>query len=115
VPASFFQVVGAISLTRTTAAGTVETVVDLSNGMVITSAGGLVTSITITFANVNNAGVNFGSLADGLWQLSIPQADYQSPTGDTTLRRLFGDIHNDGTIEGGVDFSEFGARFGLSI
>ena len=59
--------------------------------------------------------MEFGSLADGVWRLAIPALAYTSTLGNPLLPRLYGDINNDNTVEGGTDFSEFGARFGLSL
>ena len=72
------------------------------------------TSITLTFSNVVNAGINNGSLADGRWQLSVLPAGFTSTAGDPTLRRLFGDSNNDGTVDG-TDFGDFGNSFGLTF
>lgn len=56
-----------ITLTRNTATatGTVGTVVNTGSGMIVTPATGLTGNITLTFANVQTAGVECGSLADG--------------------------------------------------
>jgi hypothetical protein len=113
IDAAQFQVPGAVTLTRT-AGGVVGTVVDATNGLVIAPASGTVSSITLTFANVINAGVQSGSLADGRWQLAVVPANYTSTAGDPTLRRLFGDNNNDGTVDG-TDFGNFGSVFGLTL
>lgn len=146
--ALLFQTLGAVKLTRTgiptNNIGTIGTVVDLSNGLQIAPASGMVSSITLTFASVDNAGINYGSLADGRWQMNIvPAGNYLSPNGpgDIQLRRLFGnndndttvdatdfgfyppfgaavdnpfDFNNDGTILAD-DFGEFGNRFGFTL
>src|SRR5439155_21852296 len=111
--------------------------------LLISPATGMVTSLALTFANVNNTAINYGSLADGRWRLSIPSLNYQSGLNDPNLRRFFGDSNNDGTVDGtdfgdfgavfaqtlanspfdfntdgtvdGTDFAEFGARFGLTL
>lgn len=139
VDAAFLATAGQITFTRT--AGGPTTVVDTTNGLVVTPATGNVNSVTLTFANVFNAGVENASLADGRWQLAIPAANFSSTAGDPTLRRLYGDINADGTVDGtdfglfgtafgganvpfdfdnngnidGNDFGQFGARFGLSL
>src|SRR5439155_10415877 len=83
------------------------------NGLIVSPASGTGSSITLTFANVVNAGVESGSLADGRWRLAIPSASYQSALNDPTLRRLYGDSNNDGTVDG-TDFGFFGAVFGTT-
>ena len=85
-----------------------------SNGLIVSPATGMVSSITLTFANVVNSGVENGSLADGRWQLAVVPAGFTSTAGDTTLRRLFGDNNNDGTVDG-TDFGNFGNDFGLTL
>ncbi len=126
VAASLFSLAGVITLTRTaaTSAGTIGTIVQTgatgNNGRIVPSqTTGLVTSITLTFDNADTSnvtgGVEYGSLADGRWQLAIPIANYITPAGVTELRRLFGDINNDGTVDGPVDFAEFGSTYGLSM
>src|SRR5439155_16859470 len=109
VDLSQFQSAGAVTLTRTAATpvGTVGTVVNTSNGLIVSPATGTGSSITLTFANLVNAGVESGSLADGRWRLAIPSAgNYQSALNDPTLRRLYGDSNNDGTVDG-TDFGFF--------
>ena len=71
VDASLLQTVGAITLTRTAATntGTVGTVVNTSNGLIVSQ--GSATSLILTFANITSAGINNGSLADGRWQLAV--------------------------------------------
>ena len=83
--------------------------------VIITPTSGTTNSLTLTFANVNNAGVDFGSLADGRWQLSVVPAGYTSPNAptDTALRRLFGDSDNNGTVDA-TDFSFF-PPFGATV
>lgn len=141
-----FQTPGAVTLTRlpTSLVGVpLGHVVDTTNGLIVSPASGMANSITLTFANIVNAGVNSASLADGRWQLAIPAAGFTS--NDTILneqiRRLFGDGNGDGIVDGtdfgvfgsafggvdpvfdfdnnspidGTDFSAFGARFGLTI
>jgi hypothetical protein len=111
-----FSTIGAITLTRTmaTAFGTVGTVVNTSNGLIVTPSSGTVSSITLTFSNTVNAGIEYGSLTDGRWQLAIPNANYQSALNDTNLRRLFGDVNNDGTVDG-TDFGNFGGVFAQTL
>ncbi len=71
--------------------------------------------LTLTFENITTAGVEYGSLADGRWQLAIPSLGFTSTEGDTNLRRLFGDINNDGTVSGNPDFAAFGSVFGNTL
>jgi hypothetical protein len=116
VSAIAFQTPGAVKLTRTiaTPTGALGTVVDLSSGLIVTPTTGTSTSINLNFANIANAGVEKGSLADGYWQISAPAAGFTSTAGATTLRRFFGDSNNDGTIDG-TDFGDFGAVFARTI
>ncbi len=116
VDASAFQASGAITLLRTaaTAAGTVGTIVNTSNGLIVSAVGGDPNSLDLTFANIANSGVEFGSLADGRWQLAIASASFTSTAGDEQLRRLYGDINNDGTVSGNPDFAQFGSAFGTT-
>ena len=116
VNAATLQAAGAITLTRTAATsnGTVGTVVNTSNGLIVSPTTGSVTSVTLTFANVVNNGVENQSLADGRWRLAIPSLGYQSGLNDPTLRRLFGDSNNDGTVDG-TDFGNFGSVFGQTL
>jgi hypothetical protein len=116
VDASLFQALGAVTLTRTaaTSSGAVGTVVNLSNGLVISPASGTVSNITLTFTNVVNAGVESRSIADGRWQLAVVPASFTSTAGDPTLRRLYGDNNNDGTVDG-TDFGNFGSVFGQTL
>lgn len=63
-----------------------------ANGRILVSpASGMVSSITLTFDNADasgeTAGVEFGSLSDGRWQLAIPSANYTSPLNGTLVRR----------------------------
>jgi hypothetical protein len=125
VDASTLTDAGAITLTRTaaTSAGTVGTVVQTgatgANGRInVSPSSGTVTSVTLTFDNANSAdvtaGVEYGSLADGRWQLAIPSLNFTTVAGDQNLRRLYGDINNDGTVDG-ADFGAFGNQFGSTL
>ena len=91
-----------------------ENAVGRSGAFGTAPAAGSVSSITLTFANTVNAGVENGSLADGRWRLAIPSASFQSTLNDPTLRRLFGDSNNDGTVDG-TDFGDFGAVFAQTV
>lgn len=143
VQVNFSAPVNAATLapTFTRTAGGPATIVDGNTGLIVSPASGTVSSITLTFANVVNAGIENGSLADGRWQLAIPSLGYTSPLNDPNLRRLFGDVNADGTVDGsdfaalgtafggtsvafdfdangtvdGSDFAAFGARFGLTL
>ncbi len=103
---------GAITFTRTLP--TFGTVVNTSNGLIVSPLTGTVSSITLTFANVVNSGVQNGSLADGYWQLAIPGANFTSPLNDTMLRRFFGDFDGNGTVDSS-DFAQFGSVFGVTV
>ncbi len=103
---------GTISFIRTMPNDAVQ--VNVSNGLIVSPASGTVTSITLTFQNIDTAGLDHGSLADGRWQLALPGLGYQSPLNDASLRRLFGDSNNDGTVSA-VDFAEFGSVFGATV
>jgi Dockerin type I domain len=87
----------------------------------ITVAGSGTNQITLTFTDTIN-GVEFGSLMDGIWTLSIDGTKVTAVSGGTPMapgysqghiRRLFGDVNGDGTVEGG-DFSVFSSTFNLS-
>lgn len=126
VDATAFTGLGAITLTRfaATPSGTVGTVVQTgatgANGRVIV-AQGAPNSLVLTFDNADSsnitAGVEYGSLADGRWQLAIPAASFISvepiPPTPPQLRRLFGDFDNNGTVDG-ADFANFGIVFGTN-
>ncbi len=104
----------------------------LSNGtFTLTSnpAGGILTGSSVvgsqtvallTFDAV--VGVDFGSLADGIWTLTVVAAAVTSIDGapmlandeTTDIKRLFGDINGDGTVDGSIDFAAFGNEFGAS-
>ncbi len=103
---------GGVTFTRTTGAPT-GTVVNTSNGMIVTPVSGMVSSVTLTFANVINAGVESGSLADGRWQLAIPSAGFTSPLNQLNLFRIFGDADGDGTVAAN-DFIQFRLALGGS-
>lgn len=112
------NVPGAITLERTSGGppAIVQTGAVGPNGLItLVPASGMVTSVTLLFSNANGApesgGVQYGSLADGRWQLSIPWLSYTSILGDSNLRRLFGDHDNNGTVDG-IDFVAFGSVFG---
>jgi len=106
---------GVVVLTRSDGA-TVSTGAMGSTGRIsIAPLSSSTTSVTLTFdvadgSMVNNS-VEYGSLADGVWQLSIPYLN----TTSLPIRRLFGDFNGDGTVDGGGDFAEFGVAFGQSL
>jgi hypothetical protein len=118
VDAALFAVPGAVSFTRTGVTNNgvepLGTIVDTSNGLIISPATGMVSSLVLTFQNINTAGIDYGSLSDGRWQLAVPSLGYLSPLNDPTLRRLFGDFNNDGSMDG-TDFGNFGAVFGQHV
>ncbi len=107
---AIFQNPGAVTRTL----GGPVTVVTIGSGLIVTPGSGNSNAITLKFQNVSSGGVEFASLADGRWQLAIPSLNYTSPLNDPNLRRLFGDINGDGTIDGPNDFSAFGAAFGIT-
>lgn len=114
VDASLFQTAGAVTLTRlatTPTGGLAGFVVNNSNGLQIAPASGSTASITLTFANVLNNGVENQSLADGRWQLAVVPASFTSNDGTQPIRRLFGDQDGNGTTDG-TDFGVFGTAFG---
>jgi hypothetical protein len=99
--AAAFQALGAVTLANGT------TTVDTTNGLIVSPAAGMTTSLVLTFAHVETAGVEYGSLADGYWRVATPGLGYLSPLNDPSLRRLFGDINGDGQVDGGTDFAAF--------
>lgn len=116
VDASAFAAAGAVTLTRLASSGVglpIGHVVNSTNGLVVSPASGMTTTLTLTFANVVNAGVDNSSLADGRWQLALNPISFTS--NDTVpaqqIRRIFGDANGDGTVDG-TDFSNFGTAFG---
>lgn len=153
VDAATLTGLGAITLTRTaaTALGTVGTVVQTgaagaSGRILVGPASGFTFSVTLTFDNADgspaSAGVEGTSLTDGRWQLAIPILGFTSTVNDIDLRRLYGDVDNNGTVDGsdfaafgssfgqtgtspfdfdangtidGIDFAQFGGRFGISL
>ncbi|CAN5185800.1 hypothetical protein BH11PLA2_BH11PLA2_29630 [soil metagenome] len=106
----------------------------------ISPATGSVTSVVLSFDNANTAAITAGvenrSLSDGIWTLSVAGV-----TVNTTIRRLYGDLNNDGTVNGadlvifgnvfstaniaydfnndgtvnGADLTQFGNNFGKSL
>ena len=76
------------------------------------------TVTTLTFGGSNT---DIGSLADGKWTLLIqagaivsggtPMAGNYS---QGNIKRLFGDVNNDGTVDG-TDFANFGNAFGQTV
>jgi len=125
VSAASFSGTGAIKLIRLESGmvpATVQTGATGSDGL-ITVTQGSPTSLVLTFSNASGApsfpgsSVEFGSLSDGRWRLEIPSAaGYMSNPAavNEQIPRLFGDINNDGTVDGGLDFGQFGTTFGLS-
>lgn len=103
---------GGITLTRTTPNDAVQ--VDVSSGLILSSTTGMVTDLIMTFANISTPSLNYGSLADGRWRISIPSLNYQSTLGDPALRRLFGDNDANGTVDAS-DFAAFGGFFGQTV
>lgn len=115
VNSSNFHIGGAVTLTRLPGSGAglpIGHVVNTSNGLIVSPPPGNMTStITLTFANVVNAGVENGSLADGRWQLAIPALGFTSDANDVNLRRLFGDADGNGSVTA-ADFNEFRLVYG---
>ncbi|CAN5546274.1 hypothetical protein BH11PLA2_BH11PLA2_25390 [soil metagenome] len=117
VDAASLTAAGAVTLTKTTGtAVVVRTGATGANGRItIAPLSGMVTSVTLTFDNANGdaitAGVEYGSLSDGRWQLAIPSLNYTSALNDPNLRRIFGDANLDGTVNGS-DLVLFGNAFG---
>jgi hypothetical protein len=110
-----FQTLGAVSLTRANPSG--GPTVNTSNGLIVAPATGTQSSITLTFANVVNAGIQNRSLTDGYWTLAVAPAGYSFTSTNLDavpqLHRLFGDINNDKTVDGS-DFGVFGTQFGTT-
>lgn len=108
---------------------TVETgAFSLSNGtFTLTNGGGGISvsgsgTSTLTLTFTGSSGVEFGSLADGIWTLTtdltkVKNSNNVAGSGTTTtqnIRRLFGDVNGDGTVDG-TDFADFGNAFGQSF
>lgn len=73
---------------------------------------------TIATLSFSGAGTNFGSLADGRWNLAVDATkvtaggqEMASPFTQTGIRRLFGDVDGNGTVNG-LDLTAFRAAFG---
>jgi ELWxxDGT repeat protein len=109
---TLFQNPGAVTLTRTSG-GPLSTVT-IGSGLIVTPGAGNNNSITLTFQNVNSGGVEFSSLADGRWQLAIPSLSYTSPLNGADIRRRYGEINNDLTVDG-ADLIILGNNFGTSF
>ena len=137
VLAEAFDVPGAITITRTenlVGPGddtVVETgAIGTDGNIVLSQTTGYVSSVTLTFDNADgngiSPGVEYGSLADCSWRLSIPSAGYTTPdrhytgTGPngtapyTGLYRLFGDINGNATVTAGGDQIPFDSAFGMT-
>lgn len=94
-----------------------------SGGILVNSAlVGTQTLATLTFDSAI-AGVEYGSLADGNWTLTVVAANVTA-TGGTpmtanylqpNIKRLFGDFDGNGTVEGSIDFPAFGLDFYNSV
>ena len=125
VDASTLTAPGAITLTSTgnypngPVGEVVQTGATGANGLInVAPSSGMVSSVTLTFSNADGsgltAGVEYGSLADGEWQLAIPSVGYTSAANNPTLHRLFGDINGDGTVTAGGDQIVFDSTFGTT-
>jgi hypothetical protein len=120
---SFSRVVtlasGAFTLTGEDLNGNTISVGSINTNTVIVDGK---TVATLTFSGT---GTEFGSLVDGVWNLTVVASkvtvggqemtsNYVTPSsGVSRIHRLFGDINGDGTVEGG-DFSVFSSTFNLS-
>jgi len=126
--ATFSRIV-TVELTFNTAITTVDPAAfTFSNGTdTVTNDGevtvsGLGTNVlTLTFEGTDSTpGVEFHSLADGIWTLTTDLTKVHSSDGagegsaDTNnIRRLYGDANGTGTVDGG-DYGLFGSTFGLN-
>jgi hypothetical protein len=97
---------GAFSMTNTWGSGGGETISSDAGGAIAHSINGAV--VTITFVGTTGTpGVNWSSLADGTWTLTINRAKITSADGGvgtnlqtiTYVRRLFGDADNDRDVD----------------
>jgi ELWxxDGT repeat protein len=109
---ALFQNPGAVTLTRTS--GGPAASVTIGSGLIVTPGAGNSNTITLTFGLTSNTAIEHGSLADGRWQLAIPSLNYTSPLHGLDLRRLYGEINNDLTVDG-ADLTVFGNNFGTSF
>ena len=93
----------------------------VTNNGDIAVAGVGTTMLTLTFTGTNaTPGVEYFSLADGIWTLTTDLTKVHNAWGVGTgsgttnnIRRLFGDVNGTGTVDGG-DFGLFGSTFGLN-
>lgn len=121
VSPSGFSGVGDIKLTRyvSTPSGTVGTIVQTgatgANGLITVSQPGPTNQLALTFSNADASsvtdGVEYQSLSDGRWELTIPSAgSYASgqpfAPSPPVIHRLFGDIDGNTTVDG-TDFGFF--------
>jgi hypothetical protein len=125
VDAVQLNVPGTVTLIRTVAPRSAPQGTALQNGVnfgngeiYLIPTSGLVSSMQLIFDSGSGTsvspGVDYGSLADGRWQLSIPYINYSSPLNDPYFRRLYGDTNLDGTVDG-TDFAAFGNVFGHTV
>jgi putative intracellular protease/amidase len=75
----------------------------------VSPASGTTNTLTLTFSNNLRNVLENGSLSDGIWRLSIPDAGYEG-----TIRRLFGDADGNGTVDA-TDYAAFGGEFGQNV
>lgn len=122
-----FSRVDALELTFNTSVTVQNGAFSLSNGtttLTNTLGGGISVAVagnkaTLTFTG--SSGVDFGSLADGIWTLTtdmtkVSNSSSVAGTGTAVtnhIRRLYGDIDFNGVVSL-TDFAEFGNTFGLS-
>jgi subtilisin-like proprotein convertase family protein/subtilisin family serine protease len=105
---------GAFSLTNGT-----NTITNTAGGGITAAVSGL--TVTLTFTAVPGVDAGSLSLADGVWELTTDLTKVLNlfatgGTGTATqndIRRLFGDVNSDGTVNLD-DYEQFGAAFGLS-
>lgn len=97
----------------------VRVLTNTPGGGILVSGGGT-TQLTLTFAS-GVSGVEFGSLADGSWNLTVDMTRVRSVfdlTGSgmvtrQNIRRLYGDGNGDGVVTQS-DLNAYAAAFGLS-
>lgn len=122
-----FSRVNALELTFNTTITVDNGAFSLSNGtttLTNTLGGGIsvaTTGNTVTLTFTGSSGVDYGSLADGIWTLTtdmtkVSNSSSVAGTGTAVtnhIRRQYGDIDFNGVVDL-TDFADFGNTFGLS-
>ncbi len=130
VSPSQFTGMGAIQLIRPEVGPGADVIIETgatgTNGLISVTQPGATNTLVLTFSIADASSpivagiVEYGSLGDGRYRLEIAGAGGSGYTSNPTnpseqIRRLFGDINGDGTVNGSVDFAGFGTVFGTNV